>query len=309
MTITSERLAARQLQAEQSVTDEVLASFDGASSDRYRSIMQSLVRHLHDFARDVRLTEEEWTGAIHFLTRTGHITNDRRQEFILLSDVLGLSMLTVAINHPLQDGATESTVFGPFFAEGAPRIEQGGDMSGGAAGEPCWVEGRVVDPSGAAIPGARIDVWEADEEGRYDVQHDGGPVQGRAWLTSAEDGSFRFWGLTPTPYPIPYDGPVGDLLTAADRSPMRPSHLHFMVTADGYRRLVTHIFVRGDEYLDQDAVFGVKQSLIIDFDRHAASDPTPDGRSVETSWTRAGFDIVLPSETTAAPIPSARSQA
>ncbi len=274
------------------MTAEVLASFGGADTPRYREIMQSLVRHLHDFARDVRLTESEWEQGIGFLTRAGHITDDRRQEFILLSDVLGLSMLTVAINAPASAGATESTVVGPFFVAGSPEVPLGGDITGGARGRPCYVSGTVRGTGGEPVPGARIEVWESDEDGFYDVQYPDGRIGGRGWLRGAPDGGYRFWSVRPAPYPIPDDGPVGDLLTAAGRGPMRPAHLHFKVDAPGYRTLITHIFVAGDPYLDRDAVFGVKESLITDFAEHPPG-PGPDGRPLDEPWTSVTFDIVL----------------
>jgi len=281
-----------QAAAEEAVTAEVLATFSGAAAPRYREVIQSLVRHLHAFARQVRLTESEWQQGIDFLTRTGHITDDRRQEFILLSDVLGLSMLTVAINAPASAGATESTVVGPFFTEGSPEVPLGGDITGAAQGRPCYVSGTVRGTGGEPVPGARIEVWESDEDGFYDVQYPDGRTGGRGWLRSAPDGDYRFWSVRPAPYPIPDDGPVGDLLTAAGRGPMRPAHLHFKVEAPGYRTLITHIFVAGDPYLDRDAVFGVKESLITDFAEHPAG-PGPDGRPLDGPWTSVAFDIVL----------------
>jgi alcohol dehydrogenase class IV/protocatechuate 3,4-dioxygenase beta subunit len=281
-----------QAAREEAVTAEVLASFGGAAAPRYQEIMQSLVRHLHAFAREVRLTEAEWQQGIEFLTRAGHITDDRRQEFILLSDVLGLSMMTVAINAPASAGATESTVVGPFFVTGSPEVPLGGDITGAAKGRPCYVSGSVHGTSGEPVPGARIEVWESDEDGFYDVQYPDGRIGGRGWLRSAPDGAFRFWSVRPAPYPIPDDGPVGDLLTAAGRGPMRPAHLHFKVDAPGYRTLITHIFVAGDPYLDRDAVFGVKESLITDFAEHPPG-AAPDGRILGEPWTSVTFDIVL----------------
>lgn len=278
---------------EKAVTDQTVASFDTAGDPRLRETMTALVRHLHAFVRETRLTESEWNAAIEFLTAAGHITTPTRQEFVLLSDVLGISMMTVAVNEPAGRAATESTVFGPFFVDESPEIPLGGDIAGDAAGEPSWVEGVVTDVSGSPVPNARIDVWEADESGMYDVQYTGGEVGGRAHFFTEGTGAYRFWGLTPTPYPIPDDGPVGRLLNAAGRSPMRASHLHFMVTAAGYRRLVTHIFVAGDAYLESDSVFGVKESLIYHFDRHPPEEAAPDGRALTGTWTSATFDIVL----------------
>ncbi|WP_243769868.1 iron-containing alcohol dehydrogenase [Amycolatopsis acidicola] len=279
---------------EEDLTATVLASFERTSDERLKTVLRSLTTHLHAFIREVRLTEAEWNAAIGFLTAAGHITDDKRQEFILLSDVLGASMQTITVNNEAHGDATEATVFGPFFVEDSPRIELGGDLAGGASGEPCWVEGVVRDVGGAPVPGARIEVWEADEDGFYDVQYSDERVAGRGHLFADAEGAYRFWGLTPVPYPIPHDGPVGRLLTATGRSPMRASHLHFLVTAPGMRTLVTHIFVRGDELLDSDAVFGVRPSLIKEFTRQRPGTSTPDGRALgDRPWSRVRFDIVL----------------
>jgi hydroxyquinol 1,2-dioxygenase len=288
-----EQAAREQAAREQELTDRVAASFDGADDERLKTVLQSLTRHLHAFLREVRLTEDEWNKGIKFLTAAGHMTDDKRQEFILLSDVLGASMQTITINNEAYANATEATVFGPFFVDDAPRIDNGGDIAGGATGQPCWVEGTVTDTSGRPVRGARIEVWEADEDGFYDVQYGDERTAGRAHLYSDDDGGYRFWGITPTPYPIPHDGPVGALLAASGRSPMRAAHLHFMVTAPDLRTLVTHIFVRGDEQLASDSVFGVKDSLVMDFEELPAGTPTPDGRAVEGTWSRTRFDMVL----------------
>lgn len=283
-----------QAAREQHLVDEVVASFDDTPDPRLRELVQSLTRHLHAFAREVRLSEAEWKQGIDFLTAVGHLTDERRQEFILLSDTLGLSMQTIAINNEAYADATEATVFGPFFVEDAPHVELGGDIAGGAAGEACWVEGTVRDTDGRPVAGARIEVWEADDDGFYDVQYDDGRTAGRGHLLSDDDGGYRFWAVTPTPYPIPHDGPVGQMLAATGRSPMRASHLHFMVDAPGARTLVTHIFVRGDELLARDSVFGVKESLVQDFEQQPAGTPTPDGRDLgDRTWSRVRFDIVL----------------
>jgi hydroxyquinol 1,2-dioxygenase len=216
-----------------------------------------------------------------------------RQEFILLSDVLGASMQMINVNNAAYADATEATVVGPFFVAGSPEIEVGGDMAFGAPGEPCWVEGTVRDSDGTPLAGARIEVWEADDEGFYDVQYDAAKRAARAHLFSGEDGSYAFWGLTPTPYPIPSDGPVGQLLEAVGRSPLRAAHLHFMVSHEGSRTLVTHIFPQDDPIGWRDAVFGVKESLIKSFEPQPAGSPTPDGRAVDGAWSRVRFDIVL----------------
>lgn len=189
--------------------DRVLASFENTPDPRLKQIMQSLTTHLHAFIRDVRLTEAEWNTAIEFLTAVGHITDDTRQEFVLLSDALGASMQTIAVNNQAYKGATDATVFGPFFVEDAPEIPLGGDMAGGASGQACWIEGTVTDTDGRPVPNARIEVWECDEDGFYDVQYPDGRIAGRAHLFTDDRGAYRFWALTPVPYPIPHDGPVG----------------------------------------------------------------------------------------------------
>jgi len=272
---------------EAALTDEVLASFAATPSPRLKELLEGLVGHLHAFAREVRLTEGEWARAIEFLTRAGQISDERRQELILLSDVLGLSMLTIGISAPRDPRATEPTVFGPFFVHDAPLIEFGGDVAQGAPGEPCWVEGVVADTAGTPIPHAEIEVWEADEDGLYDVQYDDGRTAGRARLRAGEDGRYGFWSVKPAPYPIPHDGPVGELMAAAGRSPMRPAHIHFMVAAPGYHTLVTHVFSASSAHLDDDAVFGVKQSLVREFEP-MESGPGRGGRR----W-QLRFDIAL----------------
>lgn len=286
-------VSAPQAAREQALVQTVVDSFDHADDPRLKLVMQTLVRHLHAFMREVRVTEDEWREAIAFLTAAGDMTDDRRQEFVLLSDVLGASMQMIAINNAAYADATAATVLGPFFVEDAPEIPLGGDMAFGAAGEPCWVQGTVRDTDGSPVAGALLDVWEADEEGFYDVQYGGERTAARARLHTDGGGGFRFWGLTPTPYPIPHDGPVGKMLEAVGRSPMRASHLHFLVSAPGRRTLITHIFVNGDPLLASDAVFGVNPSLIKDFVAQPPGTPTPDGRPVDGTWSRVSFDIVL----------------
>jgi hydroxyquinol 1,2-dioxygenase len=287
------KISAEQNAREHDVLDRVLHSFDNCDNPRLRQLMLGVVTHLHAFLRDVRLTEQEWQAGIAFLTAVGHMTDDRRQEIILLSDTLGASMQTIAINNEAYGDASEATVFGPFFVAGSPAIESGGDIAFDAAGEPCWVEGTVRDTDGKPVAGARIEVWEADSDGFYDVQYDDQRTAARGHLFSGGDGGYRLWAITPTPYPIPCDGPVGRMLEVTGRSAMRPAHLHFMVQAPGYRTLVTHIFVRGDALLESDSVFGVKDSLVRDFATQPAGSPTPDGRVVDGTWSRALFDIVL----------------
>jgi hydroxyquinol 1,2-dioxygenase len=284
-----------QRDRETALTAEVVESFAGSADERFRHVMSSLVTHLHAFLREVRLTQEEWDAAIAFLTRAGEITDAHRQEFILLCDVLGASMMTVAINSPRQSTATESTVFGPFFVEDAPFAENGSDISRGMSGRPCHLRGRVTSIDGRPLSHARIEVWAADDDGSYDVQYEGAALAGRAHLFTDDDGYYDFWTVEPAAYPIPHDGPVGDLLLAAGRSPMRPAHVHFMVSAPGHATLITHIFNAASDHLDDDAVFGVKQSLITEFREHPAG-PAPGGKTIAETWSEAVFDIVLAPE-------------
>ncbi|HEX3615474.1 MAG TPA: dioxygenase [Solirubrobacteraceae bacterium] len=280
---------------EQALVRAVVESFGQSDDARLETVLVSLTRHLHAFLRETRLTEQEWRAGIDFLTAAGHITDDRRQEFVLLSDVLGASMQTIQVNNEAYADATEATVLGPFFVADAPQVELGGDISFGAPGQPCWVEGSVRDTDGVPLPGAVLEIWECDEDGLYDVQYEGERSAARGRLRADERGEFRFWALTPVPYPIPHDGPVGKLLAATARSPMRAPHLHFLVSAPGCRTLITHIFVEGTALrTGGDAVFGVKESLVRDFVQQPAGTPTPDGRELgERDWTRVRFDIVL----------------
>jgi hydroxyquinol 1,2-dioxygenase len=254
------------------ITQAVIARFADTPDPRLKEIVTSLVQHLHAFARDVKLTEGEWFEGIRFLTRVGHITDDKRQEFILLSDTLGLSMLTVAMNNDKPAGCTESTVFGPFYVEGAPNFDLGEDVAQGAPGVPCVVRGTVRGLDGEPVPGAEIHVWQADAEGKYDVQREGDAHKARGVLHANGKGEYHFRSILAEAYPIPDDGPVGDMLKATKRHPWRPAHLHFMIQAPGYETLITHVFRNGDAYLDSDAVFGVRQSLIADWVKQ------PDGK-------------------------------
>lgn len=248
------------------ITQAVIASFAHTPDARLKEIMTSLVQHLHAFARDVKLTEQEWFEGIDFLTRCGHITDDKRQEFILLSDTLGLSMLTVAMNNDKPQGCTEATVFGPFHVEGAPHYDLGEDIANGAKGTPCLVRGTVRGVNGEVVPGAVLDVWQSDEDGLYDVQHVGlDHAQSRGIVAADGQGRYHFRSIVAVPYAIPHDGPVGQMLEATGRHPWRPAHLHFMVKAPGYETLITHVFRDHSDYLDSDAVFGVRQSLVCDW--------------------------------------------
>jgi hydroxyquinol 1,2-dioxygenase len=279
---------------EETATGAVVASFEGAADPRLREVLGSLVRHLHGFVREVEPTFEEWERAIGFLTATGQKCDDTRQEFILLSDVLGVTMLVDAINHRTATEATDSTVLGPFHMVASPRRELGDTIDLVATGEPCVVTGRVLTLDGSPLAGALVDVWQADDHGFYDVQQPGTQPQGngRGLFTCDEDGRFWFRTVTPSPYPIPTDGPVGRLLTATGRHPYRPAHIHFIVAADGHLPVTTHIFVAGSPYLDSDAVFAVKQRLITDFAR--VDDPDQAAAfGVEAPFRHAQFDVVL----------------
>jgi len=270
-----------------------VASFDGADAERLRTLVKALTRHLHAFATEVGLTQGEWEEGIRILTETGHITDDRRQEFILWSDTLGLSMLVDALANPLPSGATESTVLGPFYVPGSPLRPYGASIAEEAAGAPAWVHGKVLDLDGGPIAGAELDVWQNGDDRLYAVQNPETPedhLRGR--FTTRDDGSYAFLAVRPVPYTIPADGPVGKMLAATGRHPWRPAHVHMIVRAPGYRTLATHIFDRESEYLGSDAVFAVKPSLLREFARRPADDPErPDG--VEGEWFSVENTIVL----------------
>jgi hydroxyquinol 1,2-dioxygenase len=277
---------------EETATAAVVQSFADTPDARLRELLERLVPHLHAFVRETRLTLPEWQAAIEFLTAVGQKCDDTRQEFILLSDVLGVSMLTETING--QTDGTESTVLGPFHMTESPPRANGDsiDLVGGKA--PCLVTGRVLDTDGTPLAGATVDVWQASEDGFYDVQQPDvqPPGNGRGLFRTEADGSFRFRTVVPTYYPIPTDGPVGQLLLATRRHPYRPAHIHFIATAPGHATLTTHIFVAGDPYLDSDAVFAVKRSLVVDFAE--VTDPVEGERhGVPVPFRHAKIDLVL----------------
>jgi len=277
----------------ESITDRVLESFDASPDPRLREIMQSLTRHLHGFVSEVGLTEDEWAGAIRVLTATGHITDEQRQEFILWSDTLGVSMLVDALSHRLPPGATESTVLGPFYVVGSPLREFGANIAEQEAGTPAWVHGQVLALDGTPIPGAEVDIWQNGDNRLYAVQDDDAPddhLRGR--FVTDEAGRFAFQAVRPVPYPIPDDGPVGSMLEAVRRHPWRPAHIHIVVRAPGFASLTTHIFDAESEYLECDTVFAVKPSLLRTFKHRAADDPgRPAG--VEVPWVSLELDLVL----------------
>jgi hydroxyquinol 1,2-dioxygenase len=278
---------------ENTITQAVVESMAACRDERLCVVMTSLIQHLHSFAREVKLTEAEWAAGIAFLTTAGHMTDNKRQEFILLSDVLGLSTLVTAQNNAKPDGCTESTVFGPFYVEGAPAYDNGADIANGAKGAPCFVSGHVRAHDGGPIADVAMDVWQSDENGFYDVQAPGDHEhRARGSLRTASDGSFRFRSILAEAYPIPHDGPVGKLLAALGRHPWRPAHLHFMLRAPGYQTLVTHVFRDDDRYLDSDTVFGVRSSLIAPWVRHAPG-VADDGTEMTVPFYSLRYDFVL----------------
>lgn len=257
------------------LTASVLARIGPHTDPRFRAVMHSLVCHLHDFVRETRLTPAEWETAIGFITKLGQTSDDKRQEVILLSDTLGVSMLVDALAHAGRAGATPSTVLGPFHREGAPRLANGADLAAGFPGEKLLVEISVTDLAGGAVADAEIDVWQASAQGAYDSQMardvlpDANGHALRATFTTDADGRVQFSTVVPSSYPVPTDGPVGAMLAGMGRHAMRPAHIHCWLRAKAFRPLVTHLFVAGDPYLDEDAVFGVKAALVVDCPRGA----------------------------------------
>ena len=282
-----------ELVTEDNITDLAVQRWQTAHDPRTAQVMTALVRHLHDFAREVRLTEAEWLSAIAWLNRTGQISDEKREEFILASDVLGLSMLVVQMNHRLDPAATPATVLGPFHIPGSPELGFGGDMSDGLPGVPLYVHGPVRDLAGAPVPDARLDVWQADDEGLYESQH---PAVDEARLRgiypTRDDGTYCVRTIAPKGYSIPMDGPVGDLISGTDISHFRPAHVHFLLDVPGFEPLITHLFQEGAEYLDSDVVFGTKQELVVAFEQREPG-PTPDGGSSDVPWVEARYDFVL----------------
>jgi len=282
-----------QLVTEDNITDLAAERWATARDPRLAELMTALVRHLHDFAREVRLTEDEWMTAIRWLTETGRISDEKREEFILASDVLGLSMLVVQMNHRLDPAATPATVLGPFHIEGSPEFEFGGDMSDGVPGIPLYIHGTVRDLDGKPVAGGVLDIWQADTEGAYESQvPDIDEARLRAKYTTREDGSYCVRTIAPKGYTIPMDGPVGDLISRTAISHFRPAHVHFLINVPGYEPLITHLFQEGAEYLDSDVVFGTKQELVVTFESREPG-PTPDGGSIDRPWLEARYDFVL----------------
>jgi hydroxyquinol 1,2-dioxygenase len=276
----------RQLN-EQTITTAALERFSAASDPRLKKVMAALIRHLHDFAREVQLTPEEWHKAIEFLTAVGHITDDRRQEFILLSDTLGLSALVDLIaNRGKSARATESSLLGPFFREGAPEMPLGSSIPRDADGEPLMVLGRVSATDGKPVAGATLDVWQAAPNGLYDIQREDPAMDLRARFRTGADGSYSFMTVKTASYPVPHDGPVGAMLDALGRHPYRPAHIHFRFSAPGYKQLITALYMEGDRYLDSDAVFGAREPLVVGYRKRRVEGRAQPIDSIE-------FDFVL----------------
>lgn len=280
------------------ITSNTVRINDQAASPRLRYLMERLVTHLHDFARETRLSTDEWMAAIMFLVRTGQISSDVRNEFILLSDVLGLSLLVDNINHPKPPACTEGSVLGPFHTHDAPLLAHGGSMTSDPEGEPMLAVCTILDPAGNPVPGVKVDIWETDSSGHYDVQHAerNGPSE-RCVMESDERGRFWFKGLKPVSYPIPHDGPVGGLLERLGRHCWRPAHVHFMFEKEGWDHLITALYIKGDPYETSDAVFGVKKSLVIDLGKVDAAQAAEYGVAEGTWLLQHEFVLVTKDET------------
>ena len=293
---------------ENELTQAVLQRLEGTDDPRFAQIMESLVRHLHAFVREVELQPAEWMQGIEFLTDVGKACDDKRQEFILLSDTLGASMMVVMLDQiraaraserAVADAApfaatptTEATVQGPYYWAGAPEMPCGADIAQGTSGEPTFYIGRVSDTRGQPIAGAVLDIWSGDGDGVYDMQVEGAGMAARARIRTDAEGRYWFWSIKPSFYPVPVDGPVGRMLGRMGRHPNRPGHIHMMVSAPDHVPVTTHLFVAGSPYIDSDAVFGVRPSLIVDFEPHPAG-AAPDGRVLDAPYWSAHYDFHL----------------
>lgn len=275
------------------ITDVAVSRWSNTESERLAEVMTSMVRHLHSFAQEVELTEQEWMDAIEWLTAVGKMSDEKRQEFILASDVVGLSMLVVQMNDNVSERATPSTVLGPFYIPDSPPLSYGEDMSDELPGKTLFIVGRVTDVNGDPVPEAILDVWQADAEGYYEAQmEEVDEARLRARYEVREDGSYCIRTIAPRGYTIPMDGPVGDLIKKTNISPFRPAHVHFRIEVDGYEPLVTHLFQEGADYLDSDVVFGTKEPLVTRFEEHEPG-PTPDGGESEEPFLAAHYDFAL----------------
>jgi hydroxyquinol 1,2-dioxygenase len=278
---------------EQSITQAVIARLSECHDARFKCVMSSLVTHLHAFVRDVQLTEAEWLTAIEFLTEVGKTSTDQRQECILLSDTLGVSVLVITLNHPADQGSAESTVLGPFYWEGAPDVPRGSNLAVGVKGEPVFYSGRVLSADGRPLEDALLDIWSGNGDGNYDMQlPEETGMKARGKIRTDAEGRYWFRSIRPTFYAVPTDGPVGRMLRLMGRHPYRPGHIHMIVSAQGYLPVTTHLFVAGSRYLDSDAVFGVKESLVAQFDRHPPG-IAPDGERIDTPYYTVNYDFRL----------------
>jgi hydroxyquinol 1,2-dioxygenase len=278
---------------EQSITQAVIARLSECHGARFKPVMSSLVTHLHAFVREVQLTEAEWLTAIEFLTEVGKTSTDQRQECILLSDTLGVSVLVITLNHPADQGSAESTVLGPFYWEGAPDVPRGSNLGLGVKGEPVFYSGRVLSADGRPLEDALLDIWSGNGDGNYDMQlPEETGMKARGKIRTDAEGRYWFRSIRPTFYAVPTDGPVGRMLRLMGRHPYRPGHIHMIVSAQGHLPVTTHLFVAGSQYLDSDAVFGVKESLVAQFDRHAPG-VAPDGEHMDTPFYTVNYDFRL----------------
>jgi hydroxyquinol 1,2-dioxygenase len=278
---------------DKSITAAVIGRLSEVDDPRFKRVMTSLITHLHDFVREVKLTDSEWFAAVQFLTDVGQTCTDKRQEFILLSDTLGVSVLVITLNHPADKGSVESTVLGPFYWEGAPDRPRGSNLAIGVTGEPAFYSGRVLSEDGRPLENALLDIWSGDGEGNYDMQIPGETrMKARGRIRTDAEGRYWFRSIKPTFYPVPTDGPVGTMLRKMGRHPYRPGHIHMIVSAPGHLPVTTHLFVAGSQYLDSDAVFGMKESLVAQFDRHPPG-LGPDGERVETPFYTVNYDFRL----------------
>jgi hydroxyquinol 1,2-dioxygenase len=278
---------------EKSITAAVLARMDQCEDPRFKQVMTSLVTHLHDFVREVKLTDAEWFSAIQFLTEVGKTCTDKRQEFILLSDTLGVSILVITLNHPAEAGTSDSTVQGPYYWPGAPELPNGANLAVGVKGEAAFYSGRVLSADGTPIAGALLDVWSGDGEGTYDMQMEGEVgMKARGRIRTDAQGRYSFRSIKPEYYPVPTDGPVGVMLGKMGRHPMRPGHIHMIVSAPGHHAITTHLFAAGSQYIDSDAVFGVKESLVTPFAKHSAG-AAPDGTRMDVPYYTVNYDFRL----------------
>ena len=278
---------------EKSITRAVIERLSECDDPRFKRVMTSLVTHLHDFVREVSLTESEWLGALEFLTEVGHTCTDRRQEFMLLSDTLGVSVLVITLNHPASHGVVDSTVLGPFYWEGAPDLPRGSNLSEGVQGEPAFYSGRVLSIDGRPLANALLDIWSGNGQGYYDMQLPQEPgMKARGRIRTDTEGRYWFRSIKPSFYPVPTDGPVGDMLQKMGRHPFRPGHIHMIVSADGHLPVTTHLFVADSDYLDSDAVFGMKESLVAQFEQHPAG-RGPWGEDLDTAFYTVNYDFRL----------------